>query len=142
MSLVVDASIAIAWCVEAEQTPAIMALLDRVGEEGAEAPALWPLEAANTLVMLSRRKRLSAEQRDDQIAFLRDLPVALDDATATQAWGATAILAERHRLSVHDAAYLELALRRDLPLATLDEGLRKAAVQAGVSVVPLESARR
>ena len=136
MSLVLDASLAIAWCIEKEQTPGAMALLDQVGEQGAAAPALWPLEVTNTLMMASRRKRVPADRRDDLIAMLRDLPVTLDAATAGQAWGATVLLAERHRLSVYDAAYLELALRRDLPLATLDEGLRKAAVQAGVAVLP------
>ncbi len=136
MSLVLDASLAIAWCIEDEQTPAAMALLDQVGEQGAEAPAFWPLAVTNTLIIATRRKRMPADRRDDLIAFLRDLPVTLDTATAGQAWGATAILAERHRLSVYDAAYLDLALRRDLPLATLDEGLRKAAVQAGVTVLP------
>lgn len=136
MSLVLDASLAIAWCIEEEQTPGAMALLDQVGEQGAAAPALWPLEVTNTLMMATRRKRVPADRRDELIAFLRDLPVTLDTATADQAWGATVLLAERHRLSVYDAAYLELALRRDLPLATLDEGLRKAAVQAGAAVVP------
>lgn len=142
MSLVLDASLAIAWCIEEEQTPGAMALLDQVGEQGAAAPALWPLEVTNTLMMATRRKRVPADRRDELIAFLRDLPVTLDTATADQAWGATVLLAERHRLSVYDAAYLELALRRDLKLATLDEGLRKAAVQAGVRVVPAESAGR
>lgn len=136
MSLVLDASVAIAWCFHDEHTPALLALFREVVEAGAEAPQHWPLEVANTLLMAQRRKRTDAEARDRYLAMLRDLPVTLDPATAGQAWGATVLLAERHRLSVYDAAYLELALRRDLPLATLDEGLRKAAGQAGVGVVP------
>ena len=135
MSLVLDASVAIAWCMEEERTPAVLALLHQVTEQGAEAPQLWPLEVTNILVMAARRGRMPSDRVDGLLGFLRDLPVALDDATATQAWGATALLAERHRLSVYDAAYLELALRRDLPLATLDAALGKAAEQAGVRVV-------
>ena len=137
MSLVLDSSVAIAWCFKDERTPGLMALLDRVGEEGAEAPAHWPLEVTNTLIMAGRRKRVGAEERDEYIALLRDLPVTLDDATATQAWGATALLAERYGLTLYDAAYLELALRRDLPLATLDAALQTAALQAGVGVLPV-----
>ncbi len=138
MTLVLDGSAALAWCFADERTPPLMALLDRVGEAGAEAPTLWPLEVTNGLLMAQRRKRLSADERDAMIGFLRDLPVALDHASAAQAWGATALLAERHRLTLYDATYLELALRRDLPLATLDTALRKAAVQAGVTVLPAE----
>ncbi len=135
MSLVLDASVAIAWCMEEERTPAVLALLHQVTAQEAEEPQIWPLEVANILVMAARRGRVPTERVDGLLGFLRDLPVTLDEATAAQAWGATALLAERHRLSVYDAAYLELALRRDLPLATLDEALGKAAVQAGVSVL-------
>lgn len=137
MSLVLDASVAIAWCFHDQHTPALLTLFREVVEAGAEAPSHWPLEVANTLLMAQRRKRTDSESRDRYLGMLRDLPVTLDAATADQAWGATALLAERHRLSIHDAAYLELALRRDLTLATLDEGLRKAAKQAGVGVVPV-----
>lgn len=138
MTLVLDGSAALAWCFADERTPPLMALLDRVGEAGAEAPAIWPLEVTNGLLMAHRRKRLGAEERDAMVGFLRDLPVALDDASAAQAWGATALLAERHLLTLYDPTYLELALRRDLPLATLNSALHKAAVQAGVMVVPAE----
>ena len=80
MSLVLDGSVAIAWCIEAEQTPALMALLDEVAEQGAEASQLWPLEVTNTLIMAGRRKRVRAEERHEYIALLRDLAVTLDAA--------------------------------------------------------------
>lgn len=83
-----DGSAALAWCFRDERTPLLMALLDRVEAEGAAAPALWPLEVTNTLVLAHRRNRVSAAERDAMIGFLRDLPVALDDATAAQAWAA------------------------------------------------------
>ena len=128
MSFVLDNSVALAWCFEDEQTPAIMELLDRVAETGARAPLLWPLEALNGLLVAERRRRLDAARRIRLASFLRDLPVALDMDTADQAWEAIAQLAERFRLTTYDAAYLELAHRRRLPLASLDQDLRAAAV--------------
>src|SRR6202163_820898 len=100
-----------------------MDLLDRVAETGAFVPSLWPLEALNGLLMAERRRRVDARRRQRLAGSLRALPVTLDIETADQAWTATARLAERHRLSVYDAAYLELAQRRKLPLATLDKDL-------------------
>ncbi len=135
MSFVVDNSVALAWCFEDEQTEPIMALLDRVAERGAFAPSLWPLEALNGLVMAERRKRLDAMRRDALASFLRALPITVDEETADRAWTATVRLAERYRLSVYDAAYLELAQRRKLPLATVDRDLIKAAKAAGVTLL-------
>ncbi len=135
MSFVLDNSVALAWCFEDEQTPAIMELLDRVAETGARAPLLWPLEALNGLLVAERRRRLDAARRSMLATFLRDLPVALDMNTADQAWEATAHLAERFRLTIYDAAYLELAQRRRLPLASLDHDLRAAAVAMNIDTL-------
>jgi predicted nucleic acid-binding protein len=135
--MVVDSSVALTWCFEDEQTPSSLVLLEAVVEAGAVAPSLWPLEVLNALIMAERRKRVDAAQRQRLSGFLRDLPIALDDETAAQAWSATIQLAERHRLTVYDAAYLELAQRRDLPLASLDQKLRAAAEAAGVALVEL-----
>ncbi len=135
MSLVLDNSVALAWCFEDEQTPAVMALLDRVVETGASAPLLWPLEALNGLLMAERRHRLDGPKRARLAGFLRDLPVMLDPDTAANAWEATARLAERLRLTTYDAAYLELAQRRRLPLASLDRELRAAATAMGVETL-------
>lgn len=135
MSFVLDNSVALAWCFEDEQTPTVMELLDRVSESGAIAPMLWPLEALNGLFAAERRRRLDAAKRATLAAFLKELPVRLDMETAGQAWEDTARLAERFRLTVYDASYLELAQRRRLPLASLDKELRKAAFSAGVEVL-------
>jgi predicted nucleic acid-binding protein len=135
VSFVIDNSVALAWCFEDEHTQPVMELLDRVAETGAFAPSLWPLEALNGLLMAERRRRVDARRRQRLAGFLRALPVTLDAETADQAWTATARLAERHRLSVYDAAYLELAQRRKLPLATLDEDLIKAAKALGTTVL-------
>ena len=135
MSFVLDNSVALAWCFEDEQTPSVMALLDRVTETGAIAPLLWPLEALNGLMVAERRRRLNAATRAALTAFLRDLPIMLDLDTAERAWREAAQLAERFGLSVYDATYLELALRRRLPLASLDQGLREAAGAMGIDVL-------
>ena len=135
MSFVVDNSVALAWCFEDEQTQPIMDLLDRVAVTGAVAPSLWPLEALNGLLMAERRKRLDSERRQRLAGFLRGLPVTLDTETADQAWTVTARLAERHRLTLYDAAYLELAQRRKLPLATLDEDLIRAGKALGMTLL-------
>ena len=130
-----DNSVALAWCFEDEQTPAVMALLDRVAEEGASAPLLWPLEALNGLLAAERRRRLDAGRRATLAGFLHALPIRLDTETAGQAWETTARVAEQFRLSVYDACYLELAQRRRLPLASLDRDLREAAAALGVEVL-------
>ena len=96
---------------------------------------LWPLEALNGLFAAERRRRLDAAKRATLAAFLRELPIRLDTETADQAWEETARLAEKFRLTIYDASYLELAQRRKLPLASLDKDLRKAAVLAGIEVL-------
>ena len=140
MSLVIDSSVALTWCFEDERTPATTAVLDQVVQAGATAPALWSLEVLNALVMAERRKRLTAVQRHQLAGFLRDLPITLDPETASQAWTATARLAEQHRLTLYDASYLELAQRLGLPLATLDRELRAAAGTLGIPVLGMEEA--
>ena len=135
MSFVLDNSVALAWCFEDEQTPPIMALLDRVVETGAIAPLLWPLEALNGLLVAERRRRLDAAKRAELAGLLRALPITLDDETADKSWGDTLRLAEAFRLSVYDATYLELAQRRRLPLASMDRALCSAAAAIGVVVL-------
>jgi predicted nucleic acid-binding protein len=135
LSFVVDNSVALAWCFEDEHTQPIMDLLDRVAETGAVAPSLWPLEALNGLLMAERRKRLDTKRRQRLTGFLRGLPVMLVAETADQAWTAPARLAERYRLTLYDAAYLELAQRRKLPLATLDQDLIRAVKALGMSLL-------
>jgi predicted nucleic acid-binding protein len=135
MSLVLDSSVALTWCFEDEHTPATAALLERIAENGAVAPTLWPLEVLNGLAMAERRGRLDAARRHRLAGFLRDLPVKLDHETAAQSWNVTASLAERFRLTLYDAAYLELAQRLSLPLASLDQELRAAGTALGVSLL-------
>jgi predicted nucleic acid-binding protein len=135
LSFVVDNSVALAWCFEDEQTAGIMALLDRVADEGAVAPQLWPIEALNGLLTAERRGRINHEMRLRLAGFLHELPIRIDDETAGRAWTTTAPLAEQHNLTAYDAAYLELAMRRGLPLATGDTALIAAAKSAGVQLL-------
>jgi predicted nucleic acid-binding protein len=127
LSLVIDASVTLAWCFEDEQTPQMMALLERIAAEGASAPQLWPLEALNALLTAQRRGRISAAERRELLALLHQLPIEIDGETAAQAWSAIQAIAETHGLTAYDAAYLELALRLGVPLATNDRPLAMAA---------------
>ena len=135
MTFVVDASVALSWCFQDEQTPAGVALLDRVVAEGAFAPQLWPLETLNGLLTAERRGRIDAVLRRRLVNLLASFPISIDGETSERAWIGTAMLAERHGLTAYDAAYLELALRRSLPLATRDNALIAAANAEGSPVV-------
>jgi len=135
LSLVLDSSVTLAWVYAAETTGAISDVLARVIESGAWVPALWRLEIANVLEMGVRKGRTDAAFRDAALADLALLPITVDPETDRHAWGATAKLAARHRLTLYDAAYLELARRRSLPLATLDTELRVAAAAEDIILI-------
>ena len=112
-----------------------MNLLDRVVEQGATAPQLWPLEAINGLLAAQRRGRIDAATRRRLANLLHALPIRIDEQTASQVWSATQALAEAHGLSAYDAAYLELSLRLGAPLATNDRSLAAAAGNLGVPLL-------
>ena len=135
MSLVLDASMTLAWIYLDETTGAMLQAFDALRENGAWGPALWRLEVANVLQMNVTRKRHRTMFRDAALAELALLPIHLDPNTDPHAWGETLRLAERHGVTVYDAAYLELALRRNLALATLDRQLRTAAAKDGVELL-------
>jgi predicted nucleic acid-binding protein len=125
--MVLDTSATLAWVYADETSSPILQVFERVLESGAWVPGLWRLEIANVLEIGVRRKRHNAGFKDATLSDLSLLPISLDPHTNDHAWGATVQLAARHGLTVYDAAYLELALRRDLPLASLDRELRAAA---------------
>jgi predicted nucleic acid-binding protein len=135
MSLVLDSSAILAWFFSDETTPAIRRVVEMVVENGAWVPSLWSLEVADTLETGVRRGQHDVAFRDTTLADLSLLPISTDPETGNQAWNATLQLAHRHRLTVYDATYLELAERRGLPLATLDSDLRTAATAEGVPLL-------
>jgi predicted nucleic acid-binding protein len=135
LSLVIDASLTMAWYFEDESTPATDALLDRVADAGAMVPGLWRLEVANAFQTAIRRHRIDAVYRDASLAELELMPITIDADTSTYAWSATLRLSERFSLTLYDAAYLELAQRRSLPLATLDCDLRTAAPALNIELL-------
>ena len=135
MSLVLDSSVTLAWVYSDESTLPVKAVFERVTSTGAWVPGLWRLEVANVLEMAVRRGRVPSSFRDATLADLALLEIRTDPDTNHHAWGATVQLSKRHRLTVYDAAYLELALRRGLPLATLDEELQTAGAAEGVELL-------
>jgi predicted nucleic acid-binding protein len=138
MSLVIDASLTVSWYFEDETTPETEAILERVSEAGATVPAHWRLEVANALQSAIRRKRITAPYRDHSLAELTKLPITIDADTNVYTWTTTLRLAERFALTIYDSAYLELAQRRSLPLATLDAELREAAAALGITLLGLQ----
>lgn len=134
-AFVADASVAVGWVHPAQATPTTAAMLDAIAQ-GARlvVPALWPLEVADALTVLVQRRKLVAEERAMALVWLRGLRVEIDHEMAALALARLAELAEAERLSVYDAAYLELAMRGRLPLACLDGPLRAAALRTGVAL--------
>lgn len=135
MSLVLDSSATLANLWEDEITDAVRQVFDVIRDYGAWVPSLWRIEIANALEMDVRRGRRPAEFRDGALADLALLSIQIDQETDRQAWSSTLTIAAKYRLTVYDAAYLELSLRRRLPLATLDRQLRAAAESAGVRLL-------
>jgi predicted nucleic acid-binding protein len=135
VSLVLDTSATIAGMYPDEATSAIHAVFDRVGKDGAWVPSLWRLEVANVLNIGVRRGRNTVAFRDAALTDLAALSIQVDPDTDHHAWHSTLHLASSHRLTLYDAAYLELALRRGLPLASLDGDLRAAAVAEGIELL-------
>jgi len=136
VTVVVDASAALTWCFKDEARPDLDRLLYRIRDEGGHAPSLWRLEIANILVVAVRRGRLSEDRFARELPALLALPIDLDRRCSGDGIADVVELARRHRLTVYDAAYLELAFRLDLPLASLDGDLRDAAARTGVQLIP------
>lgn len=133
---ILDCSIAVTWCFEDEATPDTDLLLDRVLAEGAIVPAIWHLETGNVLSQATRRGRLTPAAMQARLEAMAMLPIRTDETPARRAWGEVLSLARAEALTTYDAAYLELATRRALPLATRDQALRKAAGRTGVVILP------
>jgi predicted nucleic acid-binding protein len=135
-ALVLDASLALSWFFDDEATTETDRLLDRVRTEGAIVPALWRLELGNVLLQAERRSRISAESIAERLTLVGRMPISVDPETTARAWRDILDIARSERLTACDAAYLELALRRRIPLLTLDQQLAAAARRRGCEVHP------
>ncbi len=141
-AFVLDCSITVAWLFDDEATPETDALLDRLKDGSALVPGLWHLEIANVLACAERHKRISGAQVAAHVNLLGRLPIVTDAETQSRAFREILALAGTQRLSTYDAAYLELAMRRGVALATLDKALVQAARQVDVESLPADSSHR
>ncbi|HEY1685706.1 MAG TPA: type II toxin-antitoxin system VapC family toxin [Tepidisphaeraceae bacterium] len=135
--LVIDSSLAVSWCVIDENLNSANSVLDEINAGSvAICPSLWVWEVNNALLLAERRGRLTTEERHRQLFLFQNLPIEIDHAAQQHVWNDVGSIAERFRLTVYDAAYLEMAIRHQLPLGTLDQELRKAADLSGMECVP------
>ena len=135
MSFVLDTSVTMAWLFEDEVTKQTERLLDSLSEEEAWVPSLWSYEVGNVLVVAERRGRITEAQERYFTRLLLSLPIQVADTSAGALWDGALGLARARNLSVYDAAYLDLAMKTGLPLATLDSKLGDTAMQLGVDVI-------
>lgn len=133
--LVLDTSVALAWCFEDESSSTADAILDLLVSSEAIVPAIWPVEVGNALLAGERRKRITPAETARSLELLRSLNIHLDDAGLGLGADDLVALARSHKLSVYDAAYLSLAMREGIPLATLDRSLARAAQRVGISLL-------
>ena len=121
---------------EDEAAPATDSLLQRLRRDGAFVPNLWRLELGNVLAQAERSKRTDARRIALWLERLEKLPLTVDPETGSRAFREILALARRERLTTYGAAYLELAMRKAIPLATLDRALARAARRQGVATLP------
>ena len=136
MNFVLDNLVAMLWLLPQSNPSGLdyaEAALEALKTSQALTPSLWPLEVANVIAKTEKKGVVTEAETQTFLSLLRQLNIVIDPATADQALSETLNLARRYRLSAYDAAYLELALRRNLPIATLDTDLARAASLAGVA---------
>ena len=135
--LVIDNSVVMAWCFQDETSHRVDFILDRLEQGTAFVPSIWPLESGNVLLVAERHHRLGEGDSARFLALLSELPIIVDQEPPERMFKEILALARQQKLSTYDASYLDLAMRKGLPLATLD---RKLSVAAQRSRVPLVKA--
>lgn len=134
--IILDCSVTIAWILrDNKMTQKADVILNMLQETSAKVPTIWPLEVANVLCLAERQKKLTALEVEEFKEFLSALPIQVDHHTSSKAMGSIYMLAKAHQLTVYDAAYLEIAMRENSPLATFDDALKNAAKKSGVVVL-------
>jgi len=134
LNVVIDASATLAWIFGDERHDRAWPVVESLRDCTAFAPAHYPLEVANGLLTALRSARLTPDQAATAVVALATIPIEIDAETPGRIFDGMWALAVRHRLTIYDAAYLELAMRHRLPLATLDEPLALAAVAEGLAL--------
>ena len=129
---VVDNSIVMAWCFEDEATPFTDAIQDLLVDNTAIVPSIWPLEVANVLIVAERKKRISVAGSDRFIALLSQLPIKVEPEEPERVFHNTLNLARKYNLSSYDASYIELAIRKGVPIASADKAILRAAQELNI----------
>lgn len=132
---VLDASVALSWCFADEADAISDGVLRSLQTGSAAVPAIWPLEVGNVLLAAERRKRLSPADSSRFVGLLHSLPIEVDAFTAARGLREVLAVARQYQMTSYDAAYLELALRHGLPLATRDKRLATTAKSAGIELL-------
>jgi predicted nucleic acid-binding protein len=135
MPFVLDASMTMSWCFADESTPFGRSVLASLVDTYAEVPALWPFEIANVLAVNERRRRITEAISNEFLQTLSGLDIRIDRSFHAADGKTLLPLVRRHGLSAYDAAYLELAKRKGLPLASFDRELIAAAALEGIALV-------
>ena len=132
---VLDNSVVMSWCFEDESGDLSAKILERLGVSGAITPSLWPFELANVLLVAEKHKRLSRNEADQFLSYLKKLPIHVDHSQMAEQIEGCLRVARLGHLTAYDAAYLHLALRENLPLATFDAGMIKAARKLNIELL-------
>jgi len=132
---VVDNSVVMSWCFQDEINPYADFILDRLEEATAFVPSIWPLEVGNVLLVAERHHRLSEADSVRFLVLLSELPIFVEQEEPERMFKDILALARKYKLSTYDASYLDLAMRRGLPIATLDKHLIAAAQRSRVPLI-------
>jgi predicted nucleic acid-binding protein len=134
---VVDNSIVMTWCFKDEANQYADAILNSLTEAVAIVPAIWPLEIVNVLLVAERRERLQESDSVRFIYLLSQLPIVVDRTWPERTMKDLLAIGRANSLSSYDAAYLELAMRQGLPIATLDNKLLEAARRVDIPMLDI-----
>jgi len=134
-NFVMDNSVSMSWCFQDEAGSYSDAVLDRLAESTAVVPSIWPLEVVNVLLVAERKHRISESDSIRFLTLLSQLPIVIEHETLEEMMKDILALARANGLSSYDASYLDLAMRKGLPLATLDNRLIEAARKVGVTIL-------
>ena len=132
---VIDNSVVMSWCFQDETNKYADDVLGFLEEGIAYVPAIWPLEVSNVLLVAERRKRLSQADSSRFISLLNELPIIVDQESPERMLSEILALAREYKLSSYDASYLDLAMRKGLPLATTDMNIIAAAKRSSVPII-------